>query len=532
VSAILFNGGALQPAILRTRLRQLVARWQSSSESAILENPEPDLAVARGAAKFGALAARSSARIESGSARAIYLEAVSHDSSPSGPTLVCILPRNAAPGEEFSIASLGLEVRVNQPVRFQPFASTRHAKDRAGTTVAHRDADFRRLPPLQTTISLEGHPDTESLPVTLSARLSELGLLEVSCVSADPAHPHEWPLAFNLRPHESDRPSTLSTTVPTDPGVPPESLETARAFLEKRFLAPLHPRDKCAPTPIFKNLEQIFKLPKAEWNYALLRALWPSVYACFPARASSPEHEETWLILAGYLLRPGIGGELDARRMDELWRVRVAGPAHPGKRIRLQENILWRRVAPGLDRDRQHTLLDPELPTLLGKKNPAPDLVRLAGSLERIDIATRSSLAEALLRGVRELADTGGHCTDHFAALGQILSRTPLYAGPEAVVPSSLVERAFQELSDLDWAAPPFLEAQTLFLRAARLVNDRSLDLARPFRERIASRLEKAGVSPAKVARLRQFVPVESAEQSRFFGEALPPGLLLSASSE
>jgi len=67
-------------------------------------------------------------------------------------------------------------------------------------------------------------------------------------------------------------------------------------------------------------------------------------------RALSVEHEEAWLILAGFLLRPGFGVTMDERRIDELWRIVRGGLRFPGKRIKLQEYILWRRVAGGLDR--------------------------------------------------------------------------------------------------------------------------------------------------------------------------------------
>jgi hypothetical protein len=68
----------------------------------------------------------------------------------------------------------------------------------------------------------------------------------------------------------------------------------------------------------------------------------------------------------------------------------------------------------------------------------------------------------------------------------------------------------------------------TLFLRAARMVDNRSLDVPRPLRDRIATRLEKCGVAPLKTARLRQFMPLDRSERIGLFGEPLPPGLILS----
>ena len=82
-------------------------------------------------------------------------------------------------------------------------------------------------------------------------------------------------------------------------------------------------------------------------------------------------------------------------------------------------------------------------------------------------------------------------------------------------------------MRSLDWAAPELAEIQTLFLRAARLVDDPALDLPKGLREKIASKLDKTGVAPLKVARLRTFVPLEGADRAGLFGESLPPGLVL-----
>ena len=67
-----------------------------------------------------------------------------------------------------------------------------------------------------------------------------------------------------------------------------------------------------------------------------------------------------------------------------------------------------------------------------------------------------------------------------------------------------------------------------LFLRAARAVDDRRLDLPKSLRNQIADRLEKCGIAPVKAGRLRKAMPVERAERLSLYGEALPPGLILS----
>ena len=66
--AVLFNGGSIRPPLLRQRLREQIGVWQDGFVPLVLENGEPDLAVARGAARFGALLHQHSGQIAAGAA--------------------------------------------------------------------------------------------------------------------------------------------------------------------------------------------------------------------------------------------------------------------------------------------------------------------------------------------------------------------------------------------------------------------------------------------------------------------------------
>jgi hypothetical protein len=74
VDAILFNGGSLHPEPVRQRICELVGRWQGGRSPLALENADPDLAVARGAALFGKSIHRNADHIEAGAARSVFLE--------------------------------------------------------------------------------------------------------------------------------------------------------------------------------------------------------------------------------------------------------------------------------------------------------------------------------------------------------------------------------------------------------------------------------------------------------------------------
>src|SRR5438132_646623 len=113
------------------------------------------------------------------------------------------------------------------------------------------------------------------------------------------------------------------------------------------------------------------------------------------------------------------------------------------------------------------------------------------------------------------------------AALGLLLNRTPLYAGPETVVSPDLVEHAYQAFQGFDWTTPELFDLQILFLRAARVVDDRSLDLPIPLRGLIASKLEKSGVPALQTAKIKGFVPIGRSDRASLYDESLPPGLIL-----
>ena len=249
--------------------------------------------------------------------------------------------------------------------------------------------------------------------------------------------------------------------------------------------------------------------------------------ACQASRAISVDHEEAWLILAGFFLRPGFGVAMDESRIDALWRICSAGLSFPGKRTKLQEYILWRRVAGGLSRERQEIVLAAEIDKIREGKVCPPELIRMAGSFERLGHELKTELVERFIEMAVDLASQRKHCAPYLAALGLLLNRTPFYSGPESVAPPALVEQAYEALRAFDWKDPELADVQVLFLRAARTVDDHRLDLPKSLRHKIADRLEKCGIAAVKTGRLRKAMPIERTERVSLFGEALPPGLIL-----
>src|SRR4029077_4581142 len=257
-------------------------------------------------------------------------------------------------------------------VRFQAYSSTSNGGSRAGEILSWSKGDFHPLPALQTIIrSAEPPPagTNGALPVSLVARMNALGLLQISCISAAPGSQQSWPLEFNMRLHDEGGASvpgvrrSREATVQIEPNAAADALETARKQIGIAFAQPgsKSKKGKLTAGTILKSLEPIIGSPRSGWNGPLLRALWPALEERLDSRRLSVDHEEAWLIIAGFLLRPGFGVARDDLRIDVLWSLHDAGPCFPGRRIKSQEYILWRRVAGGLTRERQNKLLTGEV---------------------------------------------------------------------------------------------------------------------------------------------------------------------------
>ena len=547
MDAVLFNGGSLRAAVLRQRVLDQIAAWQDGARPIELENAEPDLAVARGAARFGKLLHAPAGRIAAGAARAVFLAAQMAPAATNqadGPALICVLPLDAAAEQVFEINLPSFELRTDQLVSFQACSSSRHALCQPGDVLPW-DADaFHALPPLQTIIRTAHGADVGSdrtVPVRLAAKTNALGLLQISCVGTDPQTPQSWPLEFNLRPHEQGGAAARGAPAPASvaPNATIEAQQAARDHIatlsvigsgwrirRQAFTRSPPKSDRLTANAALTILERVIGLPRQEWNAALLRNLWPALNEQTMGRKLSVEHEEAWLTLAGFLLRPEFGFAHDGLRMDELWRPRDAGLRFPGKRSKVQEYILWRRVAGGLTAERQERLLVGELATIRAGK-ASPELVRLAGSFERLPRETKADLIEILIVQALQRVEAKQHCAPYLAALGLLLNRAPLYAGPETVVVAEFVARAYAAFQDFDWAEPGLMECCNLFLRAARVVNARNLDVPKSLRNQIARKLESAGIAPIRTATIKGFTPVPC--RTTLYGEPLPPGLVLGA---
>ena len=524
VHAVLYNGGSVTPAFLRRRLTDLVTRWQGGLAPVVLHNDAMALAVARGAARYGQIlhAHRAGERITGGHARALYLEVV-RSKEKRVPTLICVLPKGMEANQSVRIENAEFDLLVNQSVRFQCFFSNRRLHDPAGELVPWREEEFQPLPPLQTAIHLpsgRAKPANNRLRVTLECTLNELGLLQLFCVERD--GPGRWRLDFNLR-----RPAGAEREVEAPQDAPPrKELGEAIGLVLSLYGKKRDPGlPEARPRQLMRQLEKTLGAPRENWDSAALRGLWPAIMQGMNRRSRSVDHEESWLYLAGFALRPGYGFPLDESRIEELWRLFDLGMAFPGeKRVQVQWWLLWRRTAGGLNARRQEKILDKILPKLPQQIETA-EVLYLAGSLERVSLDRKLQVVKLLCGGLRKPQISNK--VPYAWALGRLLSRVPLYAGPDVILPPLEVERLFLQLRELDWKDPAYASLNPLFAQAARRTERRGIDLAPELRQEILQKMRESKARPEELQVVREMVPVKDADRVRQFGESLPSGLVL-----
>lgn len=523
IDAVLFNGGTISPPALQQRLQQLLQQWQPQHPLTVLYNEALSLAVARGAARYGQLAQDQSSglHIGGGHAHSLYLEVSA--GKKQRPSLVCILPQGAQANQSYPLEET-FALRVNQAVRFQCYAANRRPQDRLGDVIpATEKQQLHALPALETNLQLPPErpkPANNRLQTQLEVKLNELGLLQMVLVSADGNQ--RWQLDFNLRKgmvRQADD-NSLQTQEPVPEVAQALPLIDALYAKKKQPQAP-----DIKPKQLFSRLEKVLG-ERQSWDAATLRALWPRLQAGMTRKARSAEHEASWLLLAGFVLRPGFGVQGDDGRMEQLWDLQRIGLNFPKeKRVLAHWYLLWRRVAGGLNRQRQERLWQQLWPGFQGQAEPLPELIYLLGSLERLTPEQKQQLIQQLRRGLSKTRPAQQPA--YLWALGRLLSRTPLYAGWESCVHPREVAALFEQLAEVDWTQPQWQGLNALFASAARRTGQREIDIDEQLRQQLLDKMRASKAAEHQLQVVQEQLPLEERDRTIQFGEALPSGLVL-----
>ncbi|MDB5726992.1 MAG: molecular chaperone DnaK, partial [Noviherbaspirillum sp.] len=537
---LLLNGGVFRADALSNRLQAALAAWRGEPLR-LLHNDNPDAAVARGAVAYALAREGKSPKIGGGSPRSYFLVLDDAATNESASRAVCILPRGAEQGGEILLEDRAFALRTGQPVRFHLIASTADSVPAPGELIDTTEGEFVRLPPIATVLRADAGTAAarQEIPVRLATSLTEVGTLEMHCVSMADAS-QRWLLEFQLRGSgaRANEDEALESELPLPP-----RFGDAIEKIDRIFGARARQVDPKEVRQLRVQLEKLLG-DRERWNTRVLRQLFDALMQRARARRRSADHERLWLNLAGFCLRPGFGYPLDDWRIEQLWPLFGSGVQYLNDAQACAEWwTMWRRAAGGLGREAQLRLLEDfafnvQADEAEQKQRPATlvkggfdDMVRVAASLERTPAEYKIEIGDWLFdqMDVAKPAQARNAPDQRLIlwAIGRIGARQPFHGSAHDVVPPDAAARWIGRLLSLDWRR--IEPAAFAAVHLARMTGDRSRDVSDELRERVLARLAAIGATPTWMAMVREQVRLDEASERRVLGDSLPPGLKLIA---
>ena len=543
VDAVLFNGGAMTPTSLRARVLEQIGQWQGTPPRE-LPAQMPEMAVAQGAAYYGLVRRGLATRIKGGTPRAFYVGVDASGSRRRVPTMEAEAAGAAAEPARFAVclAPPGLEdgARVqlerdfklvtNRPVSFRLYSSSTR-EDQPGALVPIGDgkaetvddgSDLLELPPIVTVLRARGRGE---VTVRLQIHITELGALEIMAVDREP--PNEtWKLAFDMRSG-----GTAPAVEDAADAAPHPAIDVAKARLQRAF------KTGEGMATLTRDLETLFETRRDEWSMMTARALFDALVEVASERKKTADHEQRWLNLAGFLLRPGVGAPLDTWRARVMWGVFNEGLAFPKSEPgKLAWWIVWRRIAGGLSKGQQDQFYDRLAKLLLpnplqakkladakASKQELQEIWRVVASLERLAMQHKLKLGDELIR--RMDTRKGREDPTHLWALSRVGARVPLYGPLNLIVPASKVKEWLGYLTKWDWPEPD--KVAFPLAQLGRRTGDRTRDLDDAARAQLAIAVRAMPGGDRAVVLIEQVVALEAREERVALGDTLPAGLKL-----
>jgi len=533
ISAVLFNGGAMTPRALRARVIEQLAAWQDAAPRE-LPAAMPELAVAQGAAYYGLVRRGLAVRIKGGTPRAFYIGV---DTGAASRMAVCLAPPGLDDGARVQLAR-DFRLVTNRPVSFRLYSSSSRADapgalvpigDGRPETLDDDDSDLLELPPIVTVLRARGRGE---VTVRLEVHITELGALEISCVEVPEAGggagaaPETWKLAFDMRSGGSAQAVEPAASAPAHPRIDDAKARIKRAFQVGDGLATLA-----------RDLEAMLEARRDDWSVSTARALFDALIEVAAERKKTPDHEQRWLNLAGFLLRPGTGAPLDAWRARVMWGVFNENLAHPRSEPgKLAWWIAWRRIAGGLAKGQQDQIYDRLAKLLLPNplqakkltdarpsKQELAEMWRVVASLERLPTHNKIKLGDELMHRLEPRK--GREDGVHLWALSRIGARVPLYGPLNAVIAPAKVQDWLIQLCAWDWPEPD--KAAFPLAQLGRRTGDRTRDLDDATRTRLAATVRALPGGDRAAVLVEQVVDLEAREERVALGDTLPAGLKL-----
>jgi molecular chaperone DnaK (HSP70) len=503
----LLNGGPFLSDKIQQRLQQQMAAW-SKQEILCLHNPEPQTSVAHGAAYYARLqlasglsSDKNTKLIKSTAPRHYFIRVA----SAQGDKGVCILPKNTGLHDKLALTDQIFNLRCNSQVQFDVASSLDIRDYTLGDSIDWHEK-LHALPPLTTTLKGEGQ-----VPVNLVCELDELGVLQIELqqVNAKPS----WQLAFNLR-KTSDNPNT------DDEHRVKKALEVIEQWYGNA--------SKTTPKePLRKSLEKC--LGKREnWSVNAARQLFDRLITLAKRRRRSAGHERSWLNIAGYCLRPGIGFAGDVERIEQVWGLFAQGiQHHQHADVWVQWWAFWRRAAAGLDQQQQLTLFNETKHVLDNNRGPVSKKVklgaaveeklRLIGALERLSLDNKREVLDHIAGELNHNKMADLYCW----MAARLLNRRLVYAASEYTMPAQDAEVVLDYLLQQDWkthAPLGFISAS-----AVRKTLDETLNISEQQFTQVQNKLKN--IHSRYLELLHATHTMDQQESQQYWGDALPSGL-------
>jgi len=387
--------------------------------------------------------------------------------------------------------------------------------------------EFHALPPIHTLFQGAGGKTT-AVPVHLRAMLTELGTLELWCVSETTSE--RWRLEFELRAAAEKSTPSVTATLP--------AYSTGACDLVKKVYGHQATGEPREAKQLWRALESLMG-PREDWRLPVLRELWSTLYAGAKRRRRTAEHERAFFQLAGYSLRPGFGYALDHWRCEQTFRLFSESVTfHALQPVWNEFWVMWRRLAGGLNEAQQlelwHCLQPPlarsiapsvakSLPKAKGIQPQGLDeMVRTAASLEHVPAAEKITLGNWITGRLQNPATAAGPCA---WALGRLGARELIYGSSHNTVPPaqagawlSLLLKSGLRCDD----GTAFAATQL-----ARLTGDRARDLEESLRDAALAALKTAQAPGSWLRMITEVAVLGAADEARALGDSLPIGLQL-----
>jgi molecular chaperone DnaK (HSP70) len=208
-TAILFNGGVLKAPQIEQRILEVINGWLDADcvePARLLDGANLDLAVARGAAYYGHVRQGRGVRIRGGTAQSYYVGVESNMPTIPGmaPPLsaLCLAPFGMEEGTEVALDAQEFGLVVGEPVRLRFFGSSVRRSDGVGTMLDFwGPEELVELQEIELNLPAQGRTAGEVVPVTLEARVTDIGTLELNAV---PVGGNErWKVELDVRAETS-----------------------------------------------------------------------------------------------------------------------------------------------------------------------------------------------------------------------------------------------------------------------------------------------------------------------------------------